>query len=238
MQINQSLCVACGICINRCTVDAIKKDGKSVYINLDECVECGVCKRWQICPKNAFEQQELKYPRIIRSIMSDVLTVCEEAQISGRGTEEMKTNEVTGRFQDGFIGLALELGRPGVATRIYDVERMAMAIAREDVTFEPCNPVTTMMADQKAGRFKEELLNERVLSAIIEFIIPIEKAEAVLNRIIDASKDIHSVFSLCIVSKVAADGTIPHVKIAEKMGLWISPNGKNNVGLGRPLYKG
>jgi len=214
-----------------------KKDAKSVHIDFDECVECGVCKRSRVCPKNALEQQELTYPRTIRSIMSDVLTVAVESQISGRGTEEMKTNEVTGRFKDGWVGIAIEVGRPGVATRMYDVEKLAMAVAKENVEFEKQNPITSMMSDPKTGMFKEELLDERVLSAILEFSVPIEKTETMLRRIQDAAKDIHSVFSLDICSKVAADGFIPHVKILEKMGLWCSPNGKVNVGLGRPLYK-
>jgi hypothetical protein len=170
--------------------------------------------------------------------MSDVLTVAVESQISGRGTEEMKTNEVTGRFKDGWVGIAIEVGRPGVATRMYDVEKIAMAVAKENVEFEKQNPVTSMMSNPETGMFKEELLNERVLSAILEFSIPIEKAEAMLHRIQDVAQTIHSVFSLDICSKVAADGSIPHKKLVEKMGLWISPNAKVNVGLGRPLYQG
>lgn len=238
MRINKELCINCGKCINRCPVSAIKKTEKIVQIDLEECVECGVCKRSRVCPKDAIYQQELLYPRTIRSIMSDVLTVAVESQISGRGTEEMKTNEVTGRFKDGWVGIAVEVGRPGVATRMYDVEKVAMAVANEGVEFEKQNPITSMMSNVKTGMFKEELLNERVLSAIIEFPVEIEKAERVLNRIIEVSKEIHSVFSLDICSKVAPDGTVPHVKLIEDMGLWISPNSKTNVGLGRPLYKG
>jgi len=236
MKINKDACINCGKCINRCPVEAIKKVGKEVIMDFDECVECGVCKRSQVCPTDAIYQQELVYPRTIRSIMSDVLTIAEESQISGRGTEEMKTNEVTGRFKDGWAGIAVELGRPGVATYMYDVEKVAKAVVLEEVEFELENPITSMMEDVKTGKFKEELLNERCLSAIIEFPVRLEKVEAVLRRIVDVSKELSTVFSLDIASKVAADGTIPHVSIVEDMGLWISPNGKNNVGLGRPLY--
>ncbi|GHS93589.1 4Fe-4S ferredoxin [Synergistales bacterium] len=199
MQINQELCVACGMCISRCPVAAIKKEDTLVHIDLDECVECGVCKRSRVCPKSALEQQELTYPRTIRSLMSDVLTVAVESQISGRGTEEMKTNEVTGRFKDGWVGIAIEMGRPGVATRMYDVEKVAMAVAKENVEFEKQNPVTSMMSNPQTGMFKEELLNERVLSAILEFVIPIEKTDVMLRLIQDVAKEIHTVFSLDIM---------------------------------------
>lgn len=238
MLINKETCKNCGICVNRCPVGAIKKDAdKKVYIEFDECVECGVCLRWRVCPTDSIYQQELTWPRTIRSIMSDVLTIAEESQISGRGTEEMKTNEVTGRFKRGWVGLAMELGRPGVATRMYDVEKVAMAVAKEDVVFEKENPVTSMMSDPKTGKFKEELLNERVLSAIVEFAVPLEKVSMIIKRLEEVAPTLDTVFSLDICSKVEPDGTIPHVRLVEDLGLWISPNAKTNVGLGRPLAK-
>lgn len=169
--------------------------------------------------------------------MSDVLTIAEESQISGRGTEEMKTNEVTGRFKEGWVGIAIEMGRPGVATRMYDVERMAMAVAKEGAEFEVQNPVTSMMENPQTGKFKEELLNERVLSAILEFPVPIARIKSVLRVIRETSEEIHTVFSLDICSKVAEDGSIPHVQPVKELGMWISPNAKTNVGLGRPLFQ-
>jgi len=238
MQINKETCIDCGLCVSRCPVGAIKTDTPAgVGIDFDECVECGVCLRWRVCPTDSLYQQELKWPRTIRSIMSDVLTIAEESQISGRGTEEMKTNDVTGRFKIGWVGLAMELGRPGVATRMYDVEKVAMAVAKEGVEFEKQNPITSMMADQKTGKFKEELLNERVLSAIIEFGVREEQVPAILKRLEEVAPTLDTVFSLDICSKVGGDGTSPHVAIVEDMGLWLSPNGKINIGLGRPLAK-
>jgi len=94
-----------------------------------------------------------------------------------------------------------------------------------------------MMADPKTGKFKDELLNERVLSAIIEFAVPLEKVPAIIKRLQEVAPQLDTVFSLDICSRVEPDGTIPHVQIIEDLGLWISPNGKTNVGLGRPLAK-
>ena len=238
MLINKDSCIDCGICVSRCPVSAIKEDTtEGIQIDLEVCLECGVCKRWNICPTESFYQQELVYPRTVRHLMSDVLTIAPESGISGRGTEEMKTNEVTGRFKPGFIGIAIEMGRPGIGTRLGDVEKIAQAVISEGVEFEKDNPITTMMADTKTGKFKDELLNERCLSAIIEFGIVEEKAPNVLKIIQDVSTQIETVFSLCIASKARPDGTIPHVKVVEDMGLWISPNGKHNLGLGKPVYK-
>jgi ferredoxin len=131
-------------------------DGVS-RVDLDECVECGNCLRSAHCPTDAIYQQELVYPRTVRSLMSDVLTIAEESQISGRGTEEMKTNEVTGRFQLGGAGIAIEVGRPCLGTRLSDVEKIAQAVAGLGATFEPQNPVTSMMSDTSTGKFRDDL---------------------------------------------------------------------------------
>jgi ferredoxin len=213
-------------------------EGDVSRVDLDECVECGNCLRSAHCPTDAIYQQELVYPRTVRSLMSDVLTIAEESQISGRGTEEMKTNEVTGRFRLGEAGIAIEVGRPCLGTRLYDVEKIAQAVAKIGVTFEPQNPVTSMMADTSTGKFKEELLNERVLSAIIEFSVTLEQLPRVFEILGAVSKRIETVFSLDLATRVAPGGAVPTDSYVREAGLWVAPNGKTNVGLGRPLLEG
>ena len=128
MQIDQDLCIACGQCVPYCPVGAIRLDDTAV-IDLDECAECGSCLRCADCPADAIYQQELEYPRTVRSILSDPLTIAAESGISGRGTEEMKTNEVTGRFKAGEVGIGIEVGRPVTGARFRDVEKIAQAVA-------------------------------------------------------------------------------------------------------------
>ena len=248
MVIDSEKCTGCGRCLVYCPVEAISlqdrekpaviqgKERKKVsVIDFDECAECGVCLRSARCPTGAIYQQELTYPRTIRSLMSDVLTIAEESQISGRGTEEMKTNEVTGRFKPGMVGVAIEVGRPVTGTRLYDVERIAMAVSELGVEFEPCNPVTSMMADVERGKFKDDLLNEKVLSAIVEFGIKTEQLPGLFDILTKSSQEIDSVFSLDIACRLNPDGSNPTAPYIEASGLWVAPNGKTNVGLGRPL---
>jgi ferredoxin len=250
MLIDAEKCIGCGSCIPYCPVEAIslkdrkgavggsgKKKKKVAVIKLEECVECGVCLRSSNCPTEAIYQQELEYPRTIRSLMSDVLTIAEESQISGRGTEEMKTNEVTGRLPLGVAGIAVEVGRPITGTRIVDVQKITMAVAALDVEFEPVNPITSMMSDPKTGKFKEELLNEKLLSAIVEFSVKIEQLPEVFAILRDVEKKIESVFSLDLACRLNHDGSNPTRPYIENAGLWVAPNGKTNVGLGRPLFK-
>ncbi|MCL4424629.1 MAG: hypothetical protein M1553_04040 [Firmicutes bacterium] len=49
-----------------------------------------------------------------------------------------------------------------------------------------------------------------------------------------AAGEIETVFSLDIISRVYPDGTTPIAELTGKVGITPSPNGKTNVGLGRP----
>lgn len=250
MLIDQERCIGCGTCWPFCPVEAIQLKGREILadadqkmskkfsvVDLDECAECGVCLRSAGCPQDAIYQQDLEYPRTIRSLMSDVLTVAQESQISGRGTEEMKTNEVTGRFKRGFTGVGIEVGRAITGTRISDVEKIAMAVARLNIEFEKVNPTTSMMSDPATGKFKAELLNEKVLSAILEFCVKNEQLPELFEILKKVEKEIDSVFSLDIATRLDPDGSNPTRKYIDMAGLWVAPNGKTNVALGRPLVQ-
>ena len=251
MKIDATKCTGCGTCVPYCPVEAIslrkerveqpaggrRKRTRLAVIDFDECAECGVCLRSAKCPAVRYLQQELVYPRSIRSLMSDVLTIAPESQISGRGTEEMKTNEVTGRFPRGVAGVAIEVGRPITGTRLRDVETIAMAVAALNVEFEKINPTTSMMSDVNTGKFKDELLNEKVLSAIIEFCVRVEQLPELFGILKTVEKQIDSVFSLDVACRLNPDGSNPTQSYIASAGLWVAPNGKTNVGLGRPLIQ-
>ena len=237
MKIDQDLCIGCGQCVPYCPVGAITSDDEKSDIDYDECAECGNCLRMANCPVDAIYQQEMVYPRTVRSILSDPLTIAEESGISGRGTEEMKTNEVTGRFKLGAVAIAVEVGRPVTGARLYDVEKIAQAVAKLKVEFEPINPTTSLMSDPGTGKLKDELLNEKVLSAILEFAIKPEQMPDLFDALKAVSSTIDAVFSLDVATRIAPDGSVPTDAAIKASGLWIAPNGKTNVGLGRPRYQ-
>lgn len=238
MYIEQSTCIQCKACIPYCPVDAIvhNKEEGIVEIIYDECVECGVCKYSEVCPTDSFVQQEMEFPRILRSQFSNPLISHPDTGVPGRGTEEMKTNDVTGRFKKGMAGVAVEMGRPGTGTRLYDVEKVAMALAPVGVHFEPYNPVTFLMTDKTTGKMREDVLNEKSLSAIVEFDVPQSKLPEVFAALKEVTPLIDTVYSLDLACRLE-DGFNPVVKLAEEAGFKVSINGKTNVGLGKPLAK-
>jgi hypothetical protein len=180
---------------------------------------------------------KLEWPRSLREHFSNPHAKHPSTATQGRGTEEMKTNDVSGRYPPGVAGVAVEMGRPGVGTSLRDVQTVAMALAKAGAEFEKENPVATLMADIQTGKFKEEVLSEKVLSLILEFKIDNDRLEEVLKRIKEVSGRIDTVFSLDLINRVSPDSTIPVIAIAEKAGFSPRPNTKTNIGLGKPRFR-
>ncbi|MBS7638570.1 4Fe-4S binding protein [Candidatus Bathyarchaeota archaeon] len=233
MKIDEDRCVRCRQCMLYCPVGAIKEDEDTVYIDQDLCVECGVCLRSGACRVGALYQPQLGWPRILRAQFSDPLVPHPSTGIMGRGTSGMKTNDVTGRFREGEVGFAVEMGRPGVSTSFEEVEKVTIALAGK-VEFEPLNPVTSLI-EPETGRLRDpDVRRERVLSAIIEFKTSEDRGLEILRLLKEVSEGLETVFSLCVISR-CRDFEIPFRERMVAAGFQPRINGKTNVGLGRPL---
>ena len=231
-------------------------------INRDECVECYTCfngmsqehmnprlvrgirRLFQlarlrfdpepdVCPTAAFEPDTLSWPRSVRRAFSDPRVTHESTGVEGRGTEEVKTNDVTGRVAKGEAGLTIELGRPGIGVRMWEVQVMCQELARAGVMFEKRNPVTSLMADVSTGTLREEVLNEKVLSAIIETKVRAERLEEILQLTERVSKIVNTVVSIGVATRCDRDGSDDTVgPVLQRLGHGLV-RAKTNIGLGR-----
>jgi NAD-dependent dihydropyrimidine dehydrogenase PreA subunit len=241
MTINVEKCIKCGFCIPYCPMECISEGDDAMVIDNEECVECGACLRNAGCPVDAFESPELGIPRYIRRAFSDPFGKHENTEYkhTGRGTEEIKTNDVTGVVHDlDTVEVAVEMGRPGIGARFSDVETITKAVSKFGVIFDKHNPVTSNLTDTSTGEMDPTILNEKVLSCIIEFAAPADKLLEILDAIKEASVGMKTVFSVCVICMVDEnDKTIVETEIVENGYNIRRASSKTNVGLGKPLYE-
>lgn len=262
MKISKEKCVGCANCVPVCPVGAIYigEDGLS-EINTETCVECHNCFRSlslehlppgltrlirkllkkvslrfqpdpDVCPTDAILQEELEWPRIVRRAFSDPMVTHESTGVHGRGTEEVKTNDVSGRIKQGEVGLVVEFGRPGIGVYFRDVQKVTIGLAAAGVNFETGNPVTQMMTSVETGLIREDLLDEKVLSCIVELTVSLDDTGRTLNIIKDLSRSVDTVISLGASTICDEDGGEPLKDIL--IGQGFEPGwAKVNLGFGR-----
>lgn len=239
----------------------IDPDLQRATVDEDECVECFACYRGMskehlnpvmvrairkaaklfrfrfdpepdICPTDAIVPQDLAWPRIVRRAFSDPQVPHESTGIHGRGTAEVKTNDVTQRVREGEVGFVVEFGRPGVGARFREIERVTAALAALGVEFEPNNPVTSLMRDAARGLLREDILEEKILSAIVEIKTPLDRVPAVLSAIRDLVRRADTVISVGVSTRCDAGGNDALRDLLEREG-YPAYRGKTNLGLGR-----
>ncbi len=231
-------------------------------INEEVCVECGTCYRgmsfehlnpviiravrrvagWfrfrfepepDVCPSAAIEMNELEMPRLIRQVFSDPTVDHKSTGITGRGTEEVKTNDVTLRVDRGEVGYTIELGRPGIGVWFYEIQEMTRALAALDINFESKNPVTHLMEDHKTGGLRADILNEKIMSAIIEIKTGTEMVKEILETVRRVNLKINTVTTIGISTRCDDEGEEDVlVPILDETGVTYA-RAKTNMGLGR-----
>ena len=245
--------------MNAIYIDPVKN---RATIDRDECVECYACFNGlsqehlhpglvrgirkvlsvlsvrfdpepDVCPTAAFEPDELVWPRVVRRAFSDPSVPHESTGVEGRGTEEVKTNDVTGRVKVGDVGFTIEFGRPGVGVRFREIQVMCWALAKAGVAFEKRNPITSLMSDVPTGTLRPDILDEKVMSAIVEIKVPVEQAEDVVRLVWQVEKQLETVVAIGVATRCNDDGTeTVVVPILERLG-YKPQRAKTNIGLGR-----
>ncbi len=228
-RIDRYRCIGCGRCVPLCPMGAISLDEKS-SIDPDECAECGVCLRSGVCPADAIIPGNLEWPRTLREVFSNPLAEHEATGVPGRGTEGIKTNDFTGRYDNEHMGVFVELGRPALGARFYDAEKVVKKFAAYGYAVVPDNPVSGLVADKSTGALKSGVLGEKAISVLIEFLIPRSDSGRLREMIAELEGEVSSVFSVSVALKAEADGDSPFGQVLGS-GVEGFPNGKVNLGL-------
>ena len=231
--VNRDECVECYACYNGLSTERLNPVFVRTIRKLFQMARLRFDPEPDICPTSAFEPEDLQWPRVVRRAFSDPRATHESTGVQGRGTEEVKTNDVTHRVQRGEVGFTIEFGRPGVGVWFRDIQKMTMALAKANVPFEKKNPMTLLMSDVATGVLKPDILNEKVLSAIVEIKVPVARTEEIIRLVHEVEKDIDSVVALGVGTRCAENGEESVVApILERMGYRIE-RAKTNTGLGR-----
>jgi hypothetical protein len=98
--------------------------------------------------------------------------------------------------------------------------------------FERHNPVTHLMKDPKTGEIRSDILDERVLSAIVEIKTKLDRVPEILRAVTEAAKDIETVVSIGVSARCDSEGANALEPMLNQCGFayW---RGKTNLGLGR-----
>ena len=231
--INRDECVECYTCFNGLSQEHLNPTFVRAVRRVFQALRLRFDPEPDVCPTAAFEPDELVWPRTVRRAFSDPRVPHESTGVHGRGTEEVKTNDISGRVGLGEVGFTIEFGRPGVGVWFRDLQTMCTALAQAGVAFEKRNPVTSLMTDVSTGAIREDIMNEKVLSAIIEIKVPVERAEEIVRLVWDIEKRIDTVVALGVGVRCDASGEENVVApILEKLG-YHPQRAKTNIGLGR-----
>jgi ferredoxin len=185
-----------------------------------------------VCPTASFEADELAWPRVVRRAFSDVTCTHESTGIHGRGTEEVKTNDVTHRVKAGEAGFVVEFGRPSIGVYFRDIQRMTMALATAGAAFEERNPVTQLMSVKEQGLLRPDILDEKVLSAIVEFKTALARVDHFIDTVERVAEELPTIVALGVAAVCDEQGRSPIEDVMVARGYPII-RGKTNLGLGR-----
>ncbi|MBU1975135.1 MAG: 4Fe-4S ferredoxin [Nanoarchaeota archaeon] len=234
MKIKQENCTGCKKCLKYCNQEAIYLQDNVAMIDRNRCVECGVCKRSNTCPRDCIQSEIKGVYESTKQLLSDPTVTNKVTGVPGRGTEEAKTNDITHRYSEKVFGICIDMGRPGVGTNLRDVETVAMALAKAGLKFAGPSetPLSAMMTDLATGKIKEDFLDLRVLSIIIEGTIERSQLKNILCAIKSVETKIDTVFSLGIIAK-SDEFSENQIRSAAKRANITEPiRGKANMGLG------
>src|SRR5262245_739439 len=191
--INRDECVECYACFNGLSQEHLNPAFVRMTRKLLQLFRLRFDPEPDVCPTAAFEPEELVWPRVVRRAFSDPRVPHESTGVEGRGTEEVKTNDITNRVNVGEVGFTIEFGRPGVGVWVREIQLMCSRLAEAGVAFEKKNPITSLMSDVAKGQLRMDILDEKLMSAIVEIKVPVARTEEIIRLVWEVEKTLDTV---------------------------------------------
>jgi len=232
-QINEEACVECGACYRGMSTENLNPTLIRFVRGVAKVLRFRFEPEPDVCPTSAFEMSKLEMPRLIRQIFSDPVVEHTSTGIKGRGTEEVKTNDVNPRVDTGEVGYTIEFGRPGVGVYFHEIQEMTRSLASRSIQFEKKNPISHLMINKTTGELRQDILNEKILSAIVEIKTTINEVEKVLQVVREVNQRIDTVTAVGISTRCDENGVDNQLApLLEELGYNLT-RAKTNMGLGR-----
>src|SRR6202789_4068417 len=110
---------------------------------------------------------------------------------------------------------------------------MCWALAKANVSFEKKNPVTSLMSDVATGTLRPDILNEKVLSAILEIKVPVARTEEIIRIVWDVEKQLKTIVVMGVGTRCDESGEdVVVAPILARLG-YKPVRAKTNMGIGR-----
>ena len=107
-----------------------------------------------------------------------------------------------------------------------------MALASLPITFEKKNPVFALMVDRATGAIREDILDEKVLSAIVELKTGLDHVPQVLRVVEEVAPTLNTIVAIGVATRCDAEGD-NGLEPLLKQESYEFYRGKTNLGLGR-----
>lgn len=222
-------CSGCGSCLPFCPQAAISlTDEGLAFVNRGLCVECGVCNDTEhICPLASFEEDQDEIALVKQYFGRLVSNIPGEKGVGRGGGLDVKNNDVTGTLPDDKVVIRLEFNRPGGGIKFKYVEEL-----RDHLKILGWDIGISRRHQKLLDRGIDSLaLEQRILSAYLEFIIEPERLPDLINEGLKfiKGKDIWISINAACTIKVAEQLQV----VLEKTQLETETVAKFNLGLGR-----
>ena len=118
------------------------------------------------------------------------------------------------------------------------ISRRCAGAGSAGVHFEKKNPITSLMTDVSTGTLREDIMDEKVMSAIVEIKVPVERTEEIIRLVWEIEKQVDTVVTLGVGARCDENGEENVVApILERLGYKLSARKRISASAGSRMSR-